>query len=164
MRADPVLFRSSRHRSIVRPHDPVARRARAPVAGAPVLAARVQQRVQRARDVVVDLDVHRADAGVLLHLQLVLGAAGAHEAVGRVAEGRGLRPRVRRGHGVPLVGADGGRVGRVGAGPAVLGGPVAHVHLVGAVRDRVVVLLRLVPEVVRVAVVVPQVVHLEGAR
>lgn len=104
--------------------------------------------------VVVDFYVHGAHARALLHLQLILGPAGAHEVVQRRVERRvPARRRVR----VPLVGADRGRVRGVRARLVAVVGPVAHVHLVRAVRYGVV----LMPQMVSVTVVVPGVVHLK---
>lgn len=68
-------------RRVVRPDDPLAGQALAAV------RPRVQQGVQAGRDVVVNVNVHRAHRRVLLELQVVLGARGAYEAA-RITETR----------------------------------------------------------------------------
>lgn len=60
-------------RRVVRPDDPLAGQALAAV------RPRVQQGIQAGRDVVVNVYVHRAHRGILLELQMILGARGTYE-------------------------------------------------------------------------------------
>jgi hypothetical protein len=117
------------------------------------LRSGVEQRVQRAGDVLVDVDVDGAHAArVVLALELVLGAARPHE----VAVGFGGVAGAGGGVRLPFVGTDWRRVRRVRARLAVVV-LETEVHFVRTVWHRVM----LVAQVVGVTVVVPQTVHLK---
>lgn len=143
-------------RRVVRPDDPLAGQALAAV------RPRVQQGVQAGRDVVVNVNVHRAHRRVLLELQVVLGARGAHEAA-RVAETRGVRlasiALARALAAFAFADPDRGGAGRVRTGALV--STVMAQHLVRTGRYRVMMMVIVVIMVmVGVMIVVPQRVDL----
>ena len=166
-------------RGVVRPDDALGGES-----GTAALGARVQQGVQRRGHVVVDVDVDGRHRRVLLELQVVLGARGAHEATRGVAVAarRGLRAALVAGEsrgfvlgrggsgrgdggGVALAHADGRAAGgaRVAPGRPTTAGPPLAQHFVRTCRYRVmvvVIVVVIVVVMVGVVIVVPQRVHL----